>query len=316
MQELVFLIGLPAAGKSTVANRYRELGYVILSSDKMREHLYGDVNTQDFNGELFTKLYKIARKMLSINKNVVIDATNITMKNRKNAINSILTNTKKDEIQLDLNNINVIAQIVLCPYNECIDRNKSRDRQVPSHVIEKMYKSWETPVHGEGFKSIMLDYTTENTSDLRGFFEYLKNNLIISQYNKNHTKTILGHSMEVGNYLSENYLDNNILDEELVIAGYMHDIGKKFCMSFKDSNNKLSNDAHFYNHENVGSYDSFFFRLDSVNLSNLRVAQLINYHMLPHLLHTEKAINKRIELFGIDFWNDLLLLNEADNKGR
>lgn len=311
MQELVFLVGLVAAGKSTVAERYRKLGYVILSSDKMREHLYGNVNNQDFNAELFNKLYKIARKMLSLNKNVVIDATNITMKNRKNAINSILTNTKKDEIKLDLNNINVIAEIVLCPYNECIDRNKARDRQVPSHVIEKMYKSWETPVHGEGFNSIRLNYTSENTSDLKGYFEYLKNNLNISQYNKNHTKTISNHCMTVGNYLYD-----NTSDQELVIAGYMHDISKKFCMSFKDSNNKLSEDCHYYSHENAGSYDSFFFRLDSVNLSNLRVAQLINYHMLPHLLHTEKAINKRIELFGIDFWNDLLLLNEADNKGR
>lgn len=311
MQELIFLVGLPAAGKSTIAERYRKLGYVVLSSDKMREHLYGNVNIQEHNPELFTRMYRIAREMLNINKSVVIDATNLTLKNRKNAINSILTNTRKDKIQLDLNNINVIAEIVLCPYNECIDRNKSRDRVVPPHVIENMYKSWETPVHGEGFNAIRLNYTTENLSDLKGYFEYLKENLNINQYNKNHTKTISDHCMAVGNYLHD-----NTSDQELVIAGYIHDAGKKFCMSFKDSNNKLSENCHFYNHQNVGSYDSFFFKLDKVNLSNLRVAQLINYHMLPHLLHTEKSINKRIELFGIDFWNDLLLLNEADNKGR
>lgn len=310
MQELVFLIGLPAAGKSTVANRYRDLGYVILSSDKMREHLYGNVNTQDFNGELFTRLYKIARKMLSLNKNVVIDATNITIKNRKNAINSILTNTKKDEIQLDLNNINVIAQIVLCPYNECIDRNKSRDRQVPSHVIEKMYKSWETPVHGEGFKSIRLNYTSDTNFCIEEEIERLSN---IHQHNKHHTLTIGEHCKLVGDNL---FKDTS--NEILKFSGYLHDITKPFCMQFKNSKGEYTKDATYYGHDCASAYDSLLYLKNSKFNEDqiLTVSILINSHMKIKFYNTEKAINKLKNNIGEYNFYMTELLSEYDNTCR
>ena len=38
--------------------------------------------------------------------------------------------------------------------------------------------------------------------------------------------------------------------------------------------------------------------------------------MLPHTSKTEKSIKKRINYFGLDFWNDLLILNEADVNSR
>ena len=34
--ELIFFVGIPASGKSTLANQYREQGYQVLSSDEIR----------------------------------------------------------------------------------------------------------------------------------------------------------------------------------------------------------------------------------------------------------------------------------------
>ncbi|MCR5322637.1 MAG: ATP-binding protein [Lachnospiraceae bacterium] len=50
MQKLIMLSGLPACGKSTLAKKYREEGYAVVSIDSMRRELFGDINQQ--SGEL------------------------------------------------------------------------------------------------------------------------------------------------------------------------------------------------------------------------------------------------------------------------
>lgn len=44
MNELIMLVGLPASGKSTWAKEYSEThpDYIVHSSDKLREEMYGD----------------------------------------------------------------------------------------------------------------------------------------------------------------------------------------------------------------------------------------------------------------------------------
>ncbi len=50
MQKFIMLCGLPACGKSTLAEKYREEGYVIASIDSMRKEFFGDINRQ--SGEM------------------------------------------------------------------------------------------------------------------------------------------------------------------------------------------------------------------------------------------------------------------------
>lgn len=306
MNELIFLCGLPASGKSTIAENYRQNGYVILSSDKMREKLFGSVENQDCNTELFTKLYRIAREMLSIGKSVVIDATNITSKYRRNGIESVIKNTKKDKITLNRDDIKVIADIISCTYNECINRNKARNRSVPSFVIESMYKSWQTPILQEGFDEIKLTHTIENKMDI---FETIDRLINIQQYNKNHTLSIGNHC---GTVAMQFDIDN---EPVMYYAGLLHDIGKQFTMSFKDSNGKMSNEAHYYSHESVSAYDSLLFDGFSDD-ALIKISQLITWHMLPHRLETEKSIDKYKNFLGEEFWNQIIRLHEADLRGR
>ena len=58
MSDFIMLVGLPASGKSTYAEKLRKDGYHIHSSDKIREELTGDVNSQDKNTDVFVELHK------------------------------------------------------------------------------------------------------------------------------------------------------------------------------------------------------------------------------------------------------------------
>lgn len=308
MQELIMLCGLPASGKSTIAQQYYEKGYEVLSSDRMRIELFGDVNNQENNVKLFETLYREARQLLYNRFNVVIDATNISSKYRISGLESILKNTRKDKIQLDKNNINVIAEIIACPYNECLDRNKTRDRKVIAGVIEGMYKSWQTPITQEGFDEVRVIYTSETEFDIDEELKFLST---VPQFNKNHTLSIGAHCNKVGDNLLFNFELN------IIFAGWLHDVGKLFCMQFKDSQGRVSKEAHFYSHESVSAYDSlFYFRDKEYKNYILYTSQLITWHMLPHILGSEKSINKYKSFLGEEFWLDLMKLHEADKEGR
>ncbi len=53
------MVGLPGSGKSTYAEKLsKERSAIICSSDKVREDLYGDENSQSNNDEVFKLLHK------------------------------------------------------------------------------------------------------------------------------------------------------------------------------------------------------------------------------------------------------------------
>ena len=78
------MVGLPGSGKSTYAKTLTLDGkpYIIHSSDKLREELYGDAAIQGDNNKLFAELHKRIKEDLRHGENVVYDATNIKKKNR------------------------------------------------------------------------------------------------------------------------------------------------------------------------------------------------------------------------------------------
>jgi len=299
MNELIMLIGLPASGKSTCANQLKEDGYVIYSSDELMKELFGTVNEFSKNGKLFEELQKRIKNDLLNGENVVYDATNLNCKKRIHFIKNVL----KD---IDCNKK---AVIIATPYNDCIDRDRKREKKVGSHVIEKFYKQFTMPNYQEGFDEIEIVYSKDEYSefDVDNEFELLNK---IHQNNKNHTKTIGSHCATVGKYLKENN------DENLFIAGAIHDFGKKFCKSFKDSHNRVCNDAHYYNHENIGSYDAMFYLKGSDAIDIVDICNLIQYHMKPHALKTEKSIRRFVNFVGEEFWNRILQLHEADVDSR
>lgn len=293
----IVLVGLPASGKSTYADKLKNEDYIVHSSDAIREELFDNANHQADNDKVFKLLFSRCREDLELGNNVVLDATNMARKKRVYLLSEITR--KLDVIKK--------AIVIATPYNECIDRDKARDRTVGYNVIEKMYKSFQVPCKQEGFEEIDIVYMSDEDVDGMERLDMLN---AISQHNKNHTKTIGDHCKCVGRRLPIN-------DRNLYHAGFLHDIGKQFTASFKDSNGKLSMDAHYYSHENVGAYDSLFVYRETISIEDkLDIALLINYHMLPHTLKTEKSIERYKKFFGQDFWDRLMLLHEADKKER
>ena len=127
MAKLHLLCGVPASGKSTYAKIWEVNGYVILSSDGLREIISGDAENQDCSAQVFSIMETMAAYLLARNINVMVDATNTTKKARAKFI--------------------AIARKYYCPVHAHVfkvtpetakARNKGRKRQVPEHVIDRM----------------------------------------------------------------------------------------------------------------------------------------------------------------------------------
>ncbi len=67
MAKLYMMVGLPASGKSTYAQYIAEQENAIIhSSDSLREELFGDVNENSRNDELFRELHNRIKADLMI----------------------------------------------------------------------------------------------------------------------------------------------------------------------------------------------------------------------------------------------------------
>lgn len=297
LNKFVMLVGLPSAGKSTLTEQYKEDGYKIHSSDQLRIELCGDLKGNNATANIFDELHKRIITDLKNCENVVYDATNLVSKRRRGFLQQI----KKIDCEK-------IAVVVATPYNDCIDRDKKREKKVGSEVIERMYKSFQIPCKQEGFNRVEIKYNIDDNFYIN-LYEQLDFLSVIPQNNSNHTLTIGCHCKRVAELLDGQ-------DSILRYAGLMHDIGKLFTASFKDSHNKVSNQCHYYSHESVSAYDSMFYVLDRPHLDILETALLINYHMLPHTLREDKTIEKYKNFLGEEFWDKLMLLHEADKGAR
>lgn len=325
---LFMLMGLPASGKSAVAEKLcvgsndkiqfpaplatcpipaiKVTHPVIHSSDGLRKELYGDESNQEHNGELFNELHRRIKEDLRNGNDVIYDATNISKKRRKAFIQ-------------ELKNIPCykVCVAVMTPYELCLKQNSSRERKVPDHVICRMYLNWNPPSYDEGFEDILIDYHYESDENidkytLENFFTGEIGADFINQENSHHTYTIGNHCRAAGEYLKEHYPDDSILHT----AGLMHDIGKVFTKSPINSKGEIDGDHHYYQHHCVGAYDSFFYTdaMELLNFDKLRIANLIYYHMMPFTAwkQSPKVEQKHRTQIGEQMYNDIIKLHEAD----
>lgn len=310
-QQFIMMVGIPGSGKSYIAERMESeakdewnADIVIHSSDNLRAELFGDINDQDHNSELFEELHKRIKDDLANGKTVIYDATNLNKKRRK----AFLKEIKKFDCKKS-------CVLILSTLEECMERNLSRDRSIPNDVIKRMYMNFQPPSLDEGWEEIFLVYNFLDTEyaatyNLDDFFYGKINACEIDQENEHHSKTIGYHCLAVYEYLREHYSDDVILQ----IAGLMHDIGKPFTKTNVKPNGEIDAQYHYYNHGNVGAYDSFFYSL-SLNLpeyDRVTVANLIFYHMLPFSWNTDKIKEKYKNRLGELMYNRLIQLHEAD----
>lgn len=147
----VMMMGLPASGKSTVANKLSvELSATIQSSDNIRIELFGKdyiYNPSD-NPQVFGLLNDRIIDELKSGRNVIFDATNIKMKTRMKMLNMLN--------MLEINCTKVCYYVVK-PIDQCLLDNEHRlDGYVMPDDILKMYSQLEIPYYYEGWDNIRV----------------------------------------------------------------------------------------------------------------------------------------------------------------
>lgn len=307
---LYMLVGLAGSGKSTYSKRLSELsGADIFSSDELRMELFGNTWDMTKNGELFGELEKRIRDNLISGKSSIYDATNLSNKKRV----AFLKYIKKVSCKK-------VCIIVYSSYENCIKQNNERERQVPEYVIENMIKSWHTPYYGEGWDRIIIHYNSIKGATCKSveFFPY--NKLDYMQHNKNHEFTLGNHCLKTRDYAVKKFnkeKPTNINYNILYFASLLHDCGKPFCQTYYNSKIELTEEAHYYQHENAGAYfvigglkaTLFPFSVGMV----LDISVLINYHMRPYFAwSSDKARIKDLNCLGQDMYDSLMILHEAD----
>ena len=294
----IMLVGLPGSGKSTYAEKLKEKGVIIHSSDAVRKE-FGDVNDQSKNADVFTILHRRIKDDLRDGKNVCYDATNLSRK-RRVAFLRELKNIPCEKICI----------LIATPFERCLLQNLERERTVPRNVLDRMYRNFQIPCKQEGFDEVIVYYPKEEFKEYYGDMAEHVNSLCDFEQNNSHHALTLGEHMKVaGRYISSIVKEEN----DLVHATYTHDIGKVDTKAFMNAKGEPTEEAHFYNHQNVGCYKSLFFKYPSY-INKEHVALLIELHMNPWLVweQSEKAKQKELELFGEDIIAEVELLHQAD----
>lgn len=281
---LILLVGIPGAGKTTYAKKYRSDQQIIhLSSDLIRAELYGDESIQGDPAEVFSLMQKRAIDALNNGCDVIYDATNITRKDRAGIISQCPRIVR------------IEAHIVWAPIETCIERDAVRERTVGKAVIDKMLKRFQAPYYDEGIdeiKVIMPDDFAQWEYEL-GIIDAME----ISHDNPHHTLSIVEHCSKAYDY-AYCTLD---ADDEICNAAELHDIGKPYVKAFIDSKGNPSEIAHFYQHQCVGSWMSY-------GIPNVTpfMAWLISIHMDPYF---ETKYYNRLPIY---LKKQVDLLHEAD----
>lgn len=145
MTTLYYMVGIPASGKSTYAQiLVRKEGAIWLSSDNIREELFGDESIQEDSSEVFTLMKERTIENLKNGNNVVYDATNIYSEFRKKDCEAFRPYVDR-----------IICEFIDTGLKEALYRNAIRSRFVPEKVIARMFINLEDPTLNDGFDLIM-----------------------------------------------------------------------------------------------------------------------------------------------------------------
>ena len=304
--KFTMLIGLPGCGKSTLANKFKDdSNKVILSSDSIREELFGDENEQMEPERVFATMFYRAIRALENNCDVIYDATNINRKLRINTLDRLKKAVSRP--------FNTEAVVVYTDIAEVKRRNASRDRVVPEYVIDNMLKNFELPTYNEGWDIIVVYYSTEPNIAWADAVDYYAKDL--THENPWHNMNVDEHMRAALYYFNTHYNSNDYPDY-LEKAILLHDIGKKFCKTYVNRKGQTTEVAHYYQHANPGAYFALGIKFDLSAEDKYKLALLINYHMRPleAWKDSKKAEEKDKALLGDELYNCLKVLHTCDEN--
>lgn len=137
---LYVMSGIPGSGKSTwLSHQAQHLKPVqVVSTDELRQSLWGNVHDQTRNAEIFAWAHQQVRTWLRQKNSVLFDATGILRKHR--------TPLWRLARFYHARSVVVVMDTSL---EEAIKRNQLRARQVPEHILVRFYLRWQRPTRCE-----------------------------------------------------------------------------------------------------------------------------------------------------------------------
>lgn len=313
--KVIFTVGLPGSGKSTFVKQLAiSENAVILSSDAIRQELFGDATKQK-SRVVFRTLYERLNNLVAKGFSVIVDATNIERDRRVFALRKLPSSIKKECYYFDT------------PYSICVARNQQRKRHVPLLVMEKMRKHLEFPTVGEGFDVVHIVHDSspyeisrqqfialiQSQPTYEELFQTLrsiptfKEIYQFDQENPFHQFLLCQHTYFVLAYINEYYMESDKL--ALQIAALFHDVGKPFCKKYKPFQQRYG----YFGHENVSAQLVCHFLLELGFEENfvLKVVYLVQFHMLIQY-GGDRGGSKIYHLLDGDLLTRLYFFREAD----
>lgn len=315
MAIFTMLIGLPGSGKSHYANEYIKThsGTVVISSDDIRQELWGDANDQQNPSKVFNEMFLRTVSAMIQGTNVIYDATNLTAKTRKTTLARLRQAIGQDFV--------AVADVIVCSLSECKRRQGERDRKVPDEVIDRMVRQFQTPWYNEGWDTINIISCGKQQNIDREHWRMLGE----SHDNHHHSRSLEMHCAAVEGEMKDRLGELTVFSEYgrkmMTEAAYHHDIGKHKTKAFKDSKGNPTDEAHYYSHDNVGAY--LWLSGDKQNEWTkegfLFIAVLIQWHMQPYFLRDKNGdyranFREWCDKKGFDlmFYESICILHEAD----
>lgn len=298
------LVGLPGAGKSTYANMFRSS--IVISSDEVRKEF--GYQPGHVSGDLFNEINRRIKRGLEDGQHVIYDATNLQRRHRV-ALLDYLKNSpgQKNCLMYDV------------PIETCWFRNMGRDKSqiVPLKDFMRLLKSFQVPMTYEGWDGVYLVNDDDKSYHIDKF---LIPTIGFQQDNSHHSLCLYDHLKKVRKLVNEKMSEHDDVDISglLPTAALYHDIGKLFTKDFHDSNGNPSEEAHYYNHENIGAYMFLAYTDDTFGLQwdRLEIAALINWHMRPYITMNETKKQRERDMLGEEFCAMLDILHEADEEAK
>lgn len=148
---LAVMVGISGSGKSRYSNGLKTslsienggVGTELVETDAIRLELTGNAEDQSQNGRVFAVAKARVAEILGMGKNVIIDATSVSVKDRRDWVN--IGKTKGSEVRAYFINTSVA---------KAKTQNAKRDRKVPDWVIDKQFAKLVPPSESEGFDKI------------------------------------------------------------------------------------------------------------------------------------------------------------------
>lgn len=148
---LYVMVGISGAGKSTFIENFLKSNpnVVVHSSDRLRGIIGKDESDQSVTAQVFSTIKYNLNRDLAAGKDVMIDATSLNPRERKDYI---LTGKRYSA--------KIVAYVLerdkATLMKNQAKRKASGGREVPEFVIDKMQSKYVRPTQSEGFDEIIL----------------------------------------------------------------------------------------------------------------------------------------------------------------